>query len=286
MIVDSLCNAFTPDRRAVWDAAIEAAGTPLKVRVDDTDSFAAPEAMVARMDELGIATLLLPTGDLDARHASDPFAFDRVASRWEETESLATRWPGRFVALAVVAPDRGMAAVRETRARLSEPWVVGLYVHTHSWDRRLDHADYYPYYAVCSDLDVPVAMQAGTSGGLMASECGRPITLDRAALYFRDTRFVLSHTGWPWVEEAVALALKFPNVFIGTGSWPPRRWPAALVDFVRGPGRHKVMFGSNFPTVGHRHALGQMNELELSDEAEAAVLGGTARNVFRRLPPQ
>jgi predicted TIM-barrel fold metal-dependent hydrolase len=286
MIVDSLCNAFTPDRRAVWDAAIEAAGTPLKVRVDDTDSFADPEAMVARMDELGIATLLLPTGDLDARHASDPFDFDRVASRWEETESLATRWPGRFVALAVVAPDRGMAAVRETRARLSEPWVVGLYVHTHSWDRRLDHADYYPYYAVCSDLDVPVAMQAGTSGGLMASECGRPITLDRAALYFRDTRFVLSHTGWPWVEEAVALALKFPNVFIGTGSWPPRRWPAALVDFVRGPGRHKVMFGSNFPTVGHRHALGQMNELELSDEAEAAVLGGTARNVFRRLPPQ
>jgi predicted TIM-barrel fold metal-dependent hydrolase len=286
MIVDSLCNAFTPDRRAVWDAAIEAAGTPLKVRVDDTDSFAAPEAMVARMDELGIATLLLPTGDLDARHASDPFDFDRVASRWEETESLATRWPGRFVALAVVAPDRGMAAVRETRARLSEPWVVGLYVHTHSWDRRLDHADYYPYYAVCSDLDVPVAMQAGTSGGWMASECGRPITLDRAALYFRDTRFVLSHTGWPWVEEAVALALKFPNVFIGTGSWPPRRWPAALVDFVRGPGRHKVMFGSNFPTVGHRHALGQMRELELSDEAEAAVLGGTARNVFRRLPPQ
>ena len=282
-IVDTLSNAFTPDRRAVWDGAIEAAGTPLKVRVDDTDSFADPEAMVARMDELGIATLLLPTGDLDARHASDPFDFDRVASRWEETESLATRWPGRFVALAVVAPDRGMAAVRETRARLSEPWVVGLYVHTHSWDRRLDHADYYPYYAVCSDLDVPVAMQAGTSGGLMASECGRPITLDRAALYFRDTRFVLSHTGWPWVEEAVALALKFPNVFIGTGSWPPRRWPAALVDFVRGPGRHKVMFGSNFPTVGHRHALGQMKELELSVEAEAAVLGGTARNVFRRL---
>jgi uncharacterized protein len=283
-IVDSLCNAFTPDRRAVWDGAIEAAGTPLKVRVDDNDSFADPAAMVARMDELGIVTLLLPTSDLEVRHQSDPFGFDRVASRWEETESLASRWPGRFAALAVVGPERGMTAVRETRARLSEPWVVGLYLHTHSWDRRLDHADYYPYYALCSDLDVPVGMQTGTSGGLMASECGHPITVDRAALYFRDTRFVLSHTGWPWVEEAVALALKFPNVFIGTGSWPPRRWPAALTDFVRGPGRHKVLFGSNFPTVGHRHALGQMKELELTDEAEAALLGGTARNVFRRLP--
>lgn len=283
-IVDTLCNAFTPDRRAVWDSAIEAAGIPLKVRVDDADSFAEAGAMVARMDELGIATLLLPTGEISARHQSDAFDFDRVASRWEETESLASSWPGRFAALAVIDPERGMAGVRETRARLSEAWVVGLYLHTHSWDRRLDHADYYPYYALCSDADIPIAMQAGTSGGLMASECGRPITVDRAALYFRDTRFVLSHTGWPWVEEAAAMALKFPNVFIGTGSWPPRRWPSAIVEFLRGPGRHKVLFGSNFPTVGHRHALGQMKELELPEEIEVAVLGGTARNVFRRLP--
>ncbi len=40
-----------------------------------------------------------------------------------------------------------------------------------------------------------MAMQAGTSGGLMPSECGRPIGIDRPAIYFRDTNFLLSHTG-------------------------------------------------------------------------------------------
>ena len=64
MIVDSICNAFTPDRRAVWDGALRRSGVPLKVQKEDDDGFAHPEVMVARMDELGLATLLLPTSDL------------------------------------------------------------------------------------------------------------------------------------------------------------------------------------------------------------------------------
>ena len=282
-IVDYLCNAFTPDRRPVWDGAIAASGVAVKVRRDDADSFAEPEAMVDRLDELGVDTLLLPTGDVGHHGAVDPFDFEHIAARWEEVDKLAARWPGRFAALALIDPDRGMAAVRETRARLGEPWVVGCYLHTHSWDRRLDHADYYPYYALGSELDVPVAMQAGTSGGLMASECGHPITIDRAALYFPETRFLLSHLGWPWVDEAVAMALKFPNVYLGTGAYPPRHWPPAVQQFVRGPGRAKVVFGTNFPTVGHRHALVQVGELDLDPDLERALLAGTARHVFSRL---
>ena len=43
------------------------------------------------------------------------------------------------------------------------------------------------------------------------------------------------------------------------------------------------MFGTNFPTVGHRHALDQVAELELKPEIEEALLGATARSVFTRL---
>jgi hypothetical protein len=282
-VVDVLCNAFTPDRRAVWDGAIAATGIAVKVRRDETDTFAEPAAMVERLDELGVDTLLLPTGDVGRHGTLDPFDFEHIAARWTELESLVGRWPGRFAALALLDPDRGMAGVRELRARLAEPWVVGVYLHTHSFDRRLDHADLYPLYAAATDFDLPVAMQAGTSGGLMPSECGRPITIDRAALYFRDTRFVLSHLGWPWVDEAIAMALKFPNVYLGTAAYPPSHWPPAVLRFLRGPGRAKVVFGTNFPTVGHRHALGQLGELDLAPEVAAALRHGTARRVFTRL---
>lgn len=270
MIVDYLSNAFTPDRQPVWDNAL--APLQVKIRTEANDTFADPQAMVARMDELGIATIVLPTGELHG-----------ISSTWPEAQSLAERWPGRFASLAIIDPTEGMKGVRDARARLADQWVVGLYAHTHSWDRRLDHADYYPYYALCSEADVPVAMQVGASGGLMASECGHPIGIDRPALYFPETRFVLSHTGYPWVDEAVAMAMKYPNVYIGTASYPPRYWPEALLGFLRGPGRNKVLFGTNFPTVGHRHALGQLKDLELGEDLEQQLLSDNARAVFTRL---
>jgi uncharacterized protein len=72
-------------------------------------------------------------------------------------------------------------------------------------------------------------------------------------------------------------------VFLGTASYPPHHWGGELLQFIRQRGGRKVLFGSNFPTVGHRHALAQLDGLELSDETVGNLLEGTARSVFRRL---
>jgi uncharacterized protein len=279
--IDYLCNSFRPERADDWDRVIAAQGIPLKVRRDPADGFAAPGELVARMDELGIATLVVVTGDPhESRHMPH---YTDVIARWEETEQLAARHPGRFAGLWAVDPDRGMAGVRRAAEALDAPWVVGLWNHVHSFDRRFDHADLYPFYALASERRVPVVMQAGTSGGLAPSECGHPIGIDRPALYFPDTTFVLSHTGWPWVSEAIAMALKHPNVYLGTAAYPPRHWAPEVVEFIRRPGRRKVLFGTNFPTVGHRHSLGQLDDLGLPDEVRHLLLEGNARRVFARL---
>ena len=94
---------------------------------------------------------------------------------------------------------------------------------------------------------------------------------------------MLSHTGWPWVDEAVAMALKFPNVYLGTGAYPPRHWDPAVHAFIRGPGKRKVIFGTNFPTVGHRHVLSQINDMDLADATRANLLEDNARRLFTRL---
>ncbi|MGA8369134.1 MAG: amidohydrolase family protein [Acidimicrobiales bacterium] len=280
--VDTLCNAFWPERRTAWDAATDGQNIPLKLRTDPNDSYAAPDAMVARMDDLGIDTVVLVTSDVH-RHGTD-FDVSSVTARWEETEALVERFPGRFVALWGTEPQLGMAGVERAEEALRQPWVVGAYLHTHSFDRPFDHQDHYPYYALCHRYAVPMVMQAGTSGGRLPSQCGQPIGIDRPALYFPDVSFVLSHTGWPWVDEAIAMALKFSNVYLGTGSYPPRHWPALLVDFLRRPGRHKVLFGTNFPTVGHRQALGQLAELDLKPDVRQGLMAHNARTVFARIP--
>jgi predicted TIM-barrel fold metal-dependent hydrolase len=141
----------------------------------------------------------------------------------------------------------------------------------------------YPFYALAADLDLPVVVQAGTSGGRAPSECGRPIGIDRPALYFGNLRIVLSHTGWPWADEAMAMAMKHPNVFLGTAAYPPHHWSPELVRFIGGAGRGKVLMGTSFPVVGHRHALTRLAELGLDAEAERALVAGAARRIFTRL---
>jgi predicted TIM-barrel fold metal-dependent hydrolase len=280
-IVDYWANAFTPDKRALWDAAIAAQGIPLKVRRDETDSFADAATMVARMDELAIDTLLLPAADAPGDAA--PTDYELFATRPEDLAKLAAAHPGRFAGLLTLDPTQGMGGVAAAREALEAPHFAGLHLHTHSWDRPFDDRDYYPYYAFAAEHDIPVVMQAGTSGGLMPSQCGKPIGIDRPALYFPGTRFVLSHTGWPWEQEAIAMAQKHPNVFLGTAAYPPHHWSEELVRFLSGVGRGKVLFGTSFPVVGHRHALSRLGALDLSEEIRAELLGGAARRVFPRL---
>jgi predicted TIM-barrel fold metal-dependent hydrolase len=279
--IDYWCNAFTPEYRALWDAAIADQGLAVRVRRDAADAFADPAGFVERMDELGFDAALLPSAEIP--RDAGPFAYERYATPPEQLAKLAAAHPGRFAGLWTIDPSTGLAGVRRAAEALAQPEIIGLHLHTHSWDRAFDHRDFYPFYALAAEHDVPVVMQAGASGGLLPSECGRPIGIDRPALYFGAVRFVLSHLGWPWTGEAVAMAHKHPNVYVGTAAWPPHRWPADLVDFARGAGRGKTLLGTGFPVVGHRQALARLAELELPGDARSQLVGGAARRVFTRL---
>ncbi len=279
--IDYWCNAFTPDKRELWQAAIASQGIPLKIRKNENDAFADVGTMLARMDELSIETLLLPSAAVPEDAAVTDY--ERFTTPFEDVLKWTREHPGRFAGLFTLDPRAGVAGVRRAAEALSHGCFVGLQLHTHSWDRPFDDRDYYPYYALAADHGVPVVVQAGASGGRMPSECGRPLGIDRPALYFEGLDFVLSHTGWPWVDEALAMVGKHANVFLGTAGFPPHHWSPELCRFIGGAGRGKVLLGTSFPVVGHRHALARLDALDLGGEARDALLGGVARRIFGRL---
>jgi len=82
----------------------------------------------------------------------------------------------------------------------------------------------------------------------MSSEPGRPIPyLENVALEFPELRIVAGHIGAPWTQEIIFLATKFPNLYIDTSAYKATRFPADFVEFMRGRGAKKVMFGTNYP---------------------------------------
>jgi len=64
--------------------------------------------------------------------------------------------------------------------------------------------------------------------------------------------------GYPWTDEAVA-----------------------LVETLRGHGRHKLLFGSHWPMIAPAHAMAGLESQGLDDETRALFLGGNAQRVCR-----
>ena len=114
----------------------------------------------------------------------------------------------------------------------------------------------------------------------MPSEVGRPVYLDRVALDFPELKIVAGHIGYPWTDEAIALVTKHENVTIDTSAYTAKRYPSALVEFMRGHGRSKVMFGTNYPMIQPAQALEGLDALALDDESRALFLAGNAKRVF------
>ena len=200
----------------------------------------------------------------------------------DEVASFVRQYPRRLLGVASVNLARPMEAVRELRRCVRELGFRALRIVPWVWGLPPDDRRYYPLYAECIELDVPFCLQVGHTGPLMSSEPGRPIPyLENVALEFPELRIVAGHIGAPWTQEIISLATKFPNLYIDTSAYKATRFPADFVEFVRGRGARKVMFGSNYPMLTASACLEGAEALGLSEEAKRLYLSENARRVFK-----
>jgi uncharacterized protein len=200
----------------------------------------------------------------------------------DEVAAAVNRFPDRFVGIASVDLARPMPAVRELRRAVRDLGFRGLRILPWLWGAPPNDRRYYPLYAECVELGVPFCLQVGHTGPMRSSEPGRPIPyLDEVALDFPELVIVGGHIGYPWQNEMIALATKYPNVYIDTSAYKPKRYPPELVSYLRGHGRKKVLFGSNYPMILPGDCLAELADLGLDAEAERLFLHDNAARVFR-----
>ena len=276
--IDILCNLFTPasiEKNYLHNE--EEAGRFAQVGRTRNLTGYEPRAFIDRMDGLGIDKVLVC--------AVITWSYRRQCqieeTSVEEVAAVADQYPDRLFGLYGVHPMRGMAGVAALERAVKEHRFKGIHIHPHGFDMPPDHAYWFPFYAKCQELDVPVVISMGHTLDFMPIECGRPIHLDRVALYFPDLAIVCTHTGWPWVEEAIALAWKHPNVFLGTSAYAPKYWPPELVRFINSRGQDKVVWGTDFPLIDHEESLKQIEALDLRPAAKAKFLHENAARLFR-----
>lgn len=226
---------------------------------------------LAAMDEAGVGIALLsawhaPTGSL--------------ISNEEVAEQVAAA-PGRFRGVASVDLFRPMDAVRDIRRWVERSKFVAVRVVPWLWDLPPTDRRYYPVYAACIEAGVPLCTQIGHTGPLRSSETGRLIPyLEQVMLDFPELVVVGGHVGFPWIDELTTMAVKFEHFYVDTSAYVLHRLPPAFVDWMKGIGSRRVMFGSNWPMLTPAQCLKELDHLQLTDEQSADFLGGTARRVF------
>lgn len=227
-------------------------------------------ATLAAMDQGGIAQSLICAWEAPR---NSMISNDEVAA-------TVAQAPDRLIGVGSVDISKPMAAMREVRRCVQELGFKAIRILPWLWEVPPTDRRFYPVYAACCEMNVPFCTQIGHTGPLMPSEVGRPIYLDQVAIDFPELTIVGGHIGYPWTDEAIAVATKHERVYIDTSAYTAQRYPAALVEYMKGHGRTKVLFGSNYPMIMPAKALEHLDTLGLAAEARALFLAGNARRVY------
>jgi predicted TIM-barrel fold metal-dependent hydrolase len=276
--IDALVNIWTPEalsHRPDWKDGFFAG----KVKSQTPMPGMTLEQMLARMEAAGIerAFLVAARAGRLGLPGSYHMPYEVVARACED-------YPGRFYGLAGIDPTQGMTGVRALEDAVRNMGFIAAHAYPHWFELPPDHARWYPFYAKCCELGVPLLTQVGQSL-IYAPEqplrsVGRPIALDAVACDFPELRLVGIHVGIPWADEMIAMAWKHENVFIGADAHSPKYWPASFVRYLNSYGRHKVLFGTDFPVLDFARTLAEIGELGLKPEVRRLFLRENALRVF------
>lgn len=278
--IDAIVNIWTEEAmrfRPKWSDVF----FRKKIGVDDrTAAGISLEEMLRRMDAAAIEKAFLVATKAGA--LGPPACYHLPCS---VVADAVRQYPDRFCGLAGIDPTEGMKGVRQLQIAVEELGFIGAHSYPHWFEIPPDGAQYYPFYAKCVELDIPIQLQVGQSlvyaPDYPRRSVGRPIALDSVACHFPELKLIGIHLGVPWVDEMIAMAWKHKNVFIGTDAHSPKYWPPQFVQFANTFGRKKVIFGTDFPVLDFERTRREIEELKLRSESELLILRENVRRVYK-----
>lgn len=186
-----------------------------------------------------------------------------------------------------VDPNRGQEAL-DIAERLLESGVRGFKFHASQQlfmpnDRRV-----YPLYELIESYRVPALFHTGQSGvgrgvrggGGIRIRNTNPIYLDDVAVDFPDMPIIMAHPSFPWQDEALAVALHKPQVYIDLSGWSPKYFPPQLVQHANSLLQDKVLFGSDYPLITPDRWMADFDDLDIKDEVRPKILRDNAAALF------
>lgn len=226
-----------------------------------------PDAIVQMMDAFGVGTALVGVNP----------------RKPEGALAMFEKYPTRFIGEVGVNPNAGMDSVRELEATIKlHPNIVAASAAPCLLNPQvpIDDRKFYPIYAKCCELCIPINMLVGVPGPRVPYRCQHPGLLDEIAYFFPELKVVMRHGGDPWTDLCVKLLLKWPNLYYSTSAWAPKHYPRAILDFANKRGKEKVLFAGYFPGISYERIFEELKELGLKEDVWQGFMRDNAMGVY------
>ena len=207
-----------------------------------------------------------------------------------ELVKIAAKYPDNFICLAEFSAHDGMRGVRALEDIVRNHGIHGfrtssLYTLLPASDRR-----YYPLYAKCVELDIPVRIYAAMNyANDRPYDLGHPRHIDQVAMDFPELRIDAALSGWPWVNDLVGLMRRHPNLYCDTSAHHPAYFGVAgsgwemFIQFGNTLLQDKIMVGFSKGSFGKTipELVAMYEKLPLKDKVIEKWLYGNAREFLR-----
>jgi predicted TIM-barrel fold metal-dependent hydrolase len=265
-IVDGYVNANPPHLGLTWSLTDETYG---EARTESQSL----EQLVADMDRNHIARALLAPPPESAM--GDPVE----GYRW--TLNAVQQHPDRFGLSVRVDAEQGMRAVRHLESMVRNDGARALRIVPYRDGKRASHRSYFPLYAKCVELAIPVTITVGMPLVQRRGIVQNPKHLDKVCAFFPELVVVSAHGGAPWTALLVSLLRTWPNLYHMLSAYPPSRYPPELVTYANtGRGRMKVLYASDYPLLTFERVRRELPGCGISDDAMPLFVRDNADRIF------
>jgi len=234
--------------------------------------------MYRRLDMMAVMLAL----DSESGSGRPPVTNDFVAD-------AVRRNPDVYIGFASVDPWKGKAAISEIKRAVEELGLKGFKFHPATQAFTPNDPHFYPLYEAIATYKLPALFHTGTTaigagmpggGGIKLGTC-RPIPfLDDIAADFPEMTVILAHPSWPWQDEALAMAVHKPNVYIDLSGWSPKYFSESLIRYSNARIPDKILFGTDYPFLTPERWLADFEGVGFKDEVRPKILFDNAKRLL------
>ncbi len=192
-------------------------------------------------------------------------------------------YPNKFVGFWGVDPHKQMAAVYDIVKAVEVHGMKGVAIDPYLAHMPASAARFYPIYTKCAELDIPVFITMAPPPqvpGAIMDYCD-PRQVDQVARDFPELTIIMSHGGYPFVNEAVFACWRNKNVYMDFSEYENSPMRDVFVDGMQNMISDKVLFASAHPFIELEDALNTYKGFDLTDDVRKKVMYENAARILK-----